>query len=73
MAQATTNFDYYPKAGILTRIAARVLEWMDNYAENHPLMRQVRSLQALSDEELAKRGIARQDIVREVFGHRFYA
>lgn len=33
---------------------------------------QVESLQALSDEQLATRGLAREDIVRHVFHDRYY-
>ena len=67
MAQATTNTDLYPKAGVLTRLAAWVLETIEQIAENNPRLVRVRKLQAMSDAQLAALRIRREDIVHHVF------
>ncbi len=50
----------------------RVLAGMGNalvrLAETNPKLRELEALSALSDEELAHRGIRREEIVRRVFG-----
>lgn len=40
--------------------------------ERNALARRVDRLNALSDEELARRGLTRQDAVREIFRDRYY-
>jgi len=40
--------------------------------EAHPRLRRVEALQRLSDEQLAARGLKREDIVRHVFRDVFY-
>lgn len=40
--------------------------------ENHPRMKRIEALQALSDEELAKRGLTRATIMRHVFADSYY-
>ncbi len=72
MAHAISYTDTYPKAPLLTRIAEGFASWMDSYAENHPRMRGIRALEAMSDAQLAKRGIKREDIVYHVFRDTFY-
>ena len=42
-------------------------------AEANPRMKRVQALQRMSDEELAERGIKREDIVRIVFQDVLYA
>ena len=41
-------------------------------AERNPQMQRVQALAELSDAQLAERGLERQDIVRHVFGDRFW-
>ncbi len=41
-------------------------------AEANPRMKKVQALQCMSDEELAERGIKREDIVRIVFNDVLY-
>ena len=41
-------------------------------AERHPCMRQIEKLNNTSDEELAARGLTRDDVVRHIFRERFY-
>ena len=72
MAQATTNTDFYPKAGVLTRIAARFWDTMQSISDNNPQLRRVRALQAMNDAQLAALKIKRDDIVRHVFKDVFY-
>ncbi|MGY9045646.1 hypothetical protein P775_21525 [Puniceibacterium antarcticum] len=67
MAHAISYTDTYPKAPLFTRIAHGLATWIDSYAENQPRMRGVRALQAMSDAQLAERGLKREDIVRHVF------
>lgn len=45
----------------------RVLKTMENIALSNPRLRQIERLSALSDEQLAARGLRREDIVRHVF------
>ncbi len=70
MAHVTLNAE----GGILNRIAASVeaightlATAITANASAEARLRQVQALQALSDEELAKRGIARDRIVHHVF------
>ncbi|WGW03539.1 DUF1127 domain-containing protein [Tropicibacter oceani] len=72
MAQATTNTDFYPKAGVLTRISAWFWEAMATISENNPRLRRVRALQALSDAQLAELKIKREEIVHHVFKDVYY-
>lgn len=72
MAHAITNTDFYPKAGVLTRIAAWVTFTMKNIAENNPRLRRVRRLQAMTDTQLTMLGIKRADIVHLVFRDVYY-
>lgn len=71
MAHALSYTDAYPKTPLLTRIAEGFAGWIDRYAENHPQMRGVRALQAMSDEQLAARGLTRDEIVTHVFRNTF--
>ena len=41
-------------------------------AENNDRVRKVQALHSLSDAELARRGLKRDDIVRHVYGDYFY-
>ncbi len=47
-----------------------VVNWMERIAVANSRIDQIQSLQALSDEELAKRGIERDKIVYHVFADR---
>ncbi|SNR51981.1 DUF1127 domain-containing protein [Puniceibacterium sediminis] len=67
MAHVLSFNDTYPKTPLLTRIVEGFAGWIDRYAENQPRMRGVRALQAMSDEQLAARGLKREQIVPHVF------
>ena len=56
---------------ILSVIGHAMMRPTDAKAEN--ARRQIKALQALSDEELAERGVRREDIEFRVFSHTFYA
>ena len=62
MAQATTNL-HIERPSILERIG----NFFISIAENDHRIKKVDFLNGLSDAELAKRGIRREDIVRHVF------
>ncbi|MDX2484365.1 MAG: hypothetical protein QNK42_11975 [Pseudodonghicola sp.] len=47
-----------------------LMNWMERIAVANSRIDQIQSLQALSDEELAKRGIERDKIVHHVFADR---
>ncbi|QDC11618.1 DUF1127 domain-containing protein [Oceanicola sp. D3] len=50
----------------------RVLSALVSLAEANPRMKAVSRLSAMSDEELAARGLKREDIVRHVFRDIYY-
>lgn len=66
MAIASTHIiDTRP--GFLERFTAWLSGAAARYGERHPRMIEVRRLQALSDNELAARGLTRGQIVAHVF------
>ncbi len=58
-------------AWLLARIE-RGLEWMMEHGSGAARVRSAQALQALSDAELAKRGLKRDEIVMHVFRDVFY-
>ncbi|QBX99770.1 DUF1127 domain-containing protein [Rhodophyticola sp. CCM32] len=72
MAANTTNIKHPGTiVDLLTKPFVAFGNFMVNIMENNSRYREVEFLQALSDEDLAKRGLKRDDIVRHVFGHLF--
>ena len=71
MAHAIEHTDVYPKAPVLRRVADWASDTLQTIGENNPRLRLVKELQALSDAELAARGIKRADIVHHVFWDKF--
>ncbi len=70
MASTTFNTTTATKSGSGKSISAffnGVLDTMSAAMEAHPRMRRIQTLQAMSDEKLAERGLKREDIVRHVF------
>ncbi|MEX5729225.1 uncharacterized protein Ga0609869_002578 [Rhodovulum iodosum] len=51
-------------AGLLARLVRMM--------ENHPRMRRVQALNALSDADLARMGLTRQEAIMQVLGDRVY-
>lgn len=57
-----------PRAqGFFSRLGARLGRWMEDIAVANARVRQVERLNAMSDEQLAKRGLTRDQIVHHVF------
>ena len=65
-AQAVTTWS--PLAS-LTRGLSAIFSGLVNIGEANPRFQQIQKLQAMSDEQLAKKGLKRDDIVMHVFGH----
>ena len=63
---------YEPSAlsseNIITRFFGGIAPFLVMMAEANPRLRQAEALAALSDAELAERGLKREDIARQVFG-----
>ena len=53
-------------------IFARILDTLVIIAESNHRVRRVEQLQAMSDEQLAERGLRREDIARHVFRDVFF-
>lgn len=68
MAYATYDHSHSPRGSFLKR----AFDFLCFLAEANPRLQQAARLQAMSDAELAKRGIARDEIVRHVFGDLYY-
>lgn len=67
---ASTNYISTPSASFNATVSAffsQLGEIMVLAMESNPRLRRVQALQALSDDELAARGLKRDDIVRHVF------
>lgn len=56
----------------LSRFLDRTIALLARMAESNPRYKQLQALSDLSDEDLAARGLTRIDIVRHVYGDRFY-
>lgn len=68
MAYTTTqNGAAAPLMGPVARFFSIIGNALVSLGESNSKIRQVDALNAMSDEELARRGIQRQDIVRHVF------
>lgn len=64
---AMTNTAYAPRTNIFARIGSRIMNGLVAMAEANGRVKQVERLQAMSDAELARRGIKRDEIVYHVF------
>ncbi|WP_254695308.1 DUF1127 domain-containing protein [Oceanicola sp. D3] len=74
MATQATDVQY-SRPSFMARVGAgfdRVLSALVSLAEANPRMKAVSRLSAMSDEELAARGLKREDIVRHVFRDIYY-
>lgn len=72
-ATFTPSFADEPRRSDRVPVLSRIFDFLVDLADAHPLMREAARLQAMSDDELAERGLTRADIPRRVFGDRFYA
>ncbi|MBS8228760.1 DUF1127 domain-containing protein [Vannielia litorea] len=74
MATQATDIQF-ERPSLLARVGAgldRALNVLVSMAEANPRMKAVTRLSELSDEELAARGLKREDIVRHVFRDIYY-
>jgi len=71
MATAATTQTLAPLSPLaaLKRSVGAIFTGLVNVSEANPRYLQIQKLQALSDEQLAKKGLKREDIVMHVFGH----
>lgn len=61
-----------PLGRFLAKLGAKLGQGLIEMAENDPRMKQMRELHALSDEQLAARGLKREDIARHVLGPHYF-
>lgn len=59
-------------AGQRGSLVSSIIAAMVRIVENHPRTRALEKLNAISDEDLAARGLTRQDVIRRIFSDRFY-
>ncbi|MFN3822826.1 MAG: hypothetical protein ACK4RN_02495 [Pseudorhodobacter sp.] len=72
---STTNTTTISAPGIRALLARPFIAFwnvMMLIAEHGPRMDEVRKLNALSDEDLAARGLTRVGEIQRIFGHRMY-
>lgn len=69
IAATTQTVSIRSPFAVLKRGLSAIFMGLINVAEANPRYRQIQQLQALSDEQLAKKGLRRDDIVMHVFGH----
>lgn len=62
----------FPLMGAIGRFFSAIGKGLISMGENSSRYRQVEALQALSNADLAKRGIKREDIVRVVYADSFW-
>ncbi|MFP4327375.1 MAG: DUF1127 domain-containing protein [Paracoccaceae bacterium] len=72
MADITTHDIVPERRGGIAQIFAVLARWMVRIAESDRRVRQVEFLRNLSDEELAARGLKRENIAHHVFGDLYY-
>ena len=58
--------------GGIARAGIAVFEALARMGERSPQMRRISALSAMTDEQLAERGLKRENIVQHVLGDRFY-
>lgn len=70
MAHVSTT--HIPTTNSIASFLNRVLEGLISISETNHRIVEVERLQTMSDAELAKRGLRREDIARHVFRDLFY-
>lgn len=74
MAHATTNTTIsIPVFSMIGRAFSAFGHWLVRIGEANPRIKAVQALNAMSDEQLAARGLKREDIVRHIFKDVYYA
>lgn len=56
----------------ITKSVSGVWNFLISISESNARMRQVQQLNAMSDDDLAKKGLKREDIVRHIFSDVIY-
>jgi hypothetical protein len=69
IAATTQTVSTWSPFAALKRSLSAIFMGLANVSEANPRYLQIQKLQALSDEQLAKKGLKREDIVMHVFGH----
>lgn len=70
MAQSTAHSSsVFAPLGIVADIFAGIFNAMIRVGEANARVQQIKALSYLSDDELAERGLRREDIVRHVMNH----
>lgn len=72
-ASMTQSIGFFRILGhAVVSILARIGHGLVQMAEAGPRMAALRALNAMSDEDLAARGVTRADMVRRIFGPAYY-
>ena len=61
-----------PRTNIIADFFSGLLEGLARVAESNHRMKEIHRLQAMTDEDLAKRGLSRDGIVQHVFRDVYY-
>ena len=73
MAHITTQVPTaYTNFAPISRFFSALFDGLVRIVENNPKMRQINALAALSDEQLAARGLKREDIAHYVFNSSYW-
>ena len=72
MATTTTNATHSVHFNPLSALGDAVLGFFVRLAENNPRLREVERLNAMSDEQLKRIGIKREDIARYVYRDMYF-
>lgn len=72
MASLTYSDDRARTRRPLRDLGARFGAWMESFMEAHARTGEIDALRDMSDAELARRGIARDQIIRHVYRDRFF-
>ncbi|MGR3364784.1 MAG: hypothetical protein ACU0CY_11450 [Maritimibacter harenae] len=72
MAYTATNSDFAASHPIFARIADRLKAFGKAYVEARSRQAEIAALEAMTDDQLAERGLTRDGIVRHVFADTYY-
>lgn len=72
MAYTTTSLQQAPLGGRVSQFPSSIGNALVMIGEANSRVRRAEALNAMSDAELAKHGLKREDITRHVFGDLFY-
>lgn len=72
MAYSATQTDLSATHPVFARVLSALKTFGTSYVEARSRQAEIAALEALSDEELAERGLTRDGIVRHVFADSYY-